>query len=166
MSNFPSRFVVIIFSGLVSVGCGAAVERSGLASETADEIPQAVYRDVGGLPLGDPSGSPSISRETCTSRTASPAASCAGSRGQGIARVSESPRSSPVSFRATSKSAHSSCTRSIPQRGRFFGFDNRGAYRDILIDFDEVASGRKVVPAGLDVDAYGRVAVSDTGTTR
>lgn len=40
-------------------------------------------------------------------------------------------------------------------------FDNRGAYRDILIKFDEVAAGRRIIPTGLDVDSYGRTAVSD-----
>jgi DNA-binding beta-propeller fold protein YncE len=42
-------------------------------------------------------------------------------------------------------------------------FDNRGAYRDILIKFDEVSAGRRITPAGLDVDSYGRIAISEVG---
>lgn len=40
-------------------------------------------------------------------------------------------------------------------------FDNRGAYRDILVKFEDVISGRRVTPAGLDVDESGRILIAD-----
>jgi DNA-binding beta-propeller fold protein YncE len=40
-------------------------------------------------------------------------------------------------------------------------FDESGAYRDVLIDFDQAFSGRRISPTGLDVDDSGRIAVSD-----
>lgn len=40
-------------------------------------------------------------------------------------------------------------------------FDNRGAYRDILVSFEDVVSGRRITPTGLDVDDSGRILVAD-----
>jgi DNA-binding beta-propeller fold protein YncE len=40
-------------------------------------------------------------------------------------------------------------------------FDKSGAYRDVLISFDERFSGRRISPVGMDVDGSGRVAVTD-----
>ncbi len=45
-------------------------------------------------------------------------------------------------------------------------FDNRGAYRDILIKFDEAVPGRRVTPLGLDVDEQGRIVVTDVQNHR
>ncbi|UCH85347.1 MAG: NHL repeat-containing protein [Candidatus Latescibacterota bacterium] len=40
-------------------------------------------------------------------------------------------------------------------------FDNRGAYRDILISFDAVVRGARTTPVGFDVEQSGRIAVTD-----
>ncbi len=40
-------------------------------------------------------------------------------------------------------------------------WDSSGGYRDVLLNFEDLPGGRRVSPYGLDVDASGRVAVSD-----
>ncbi len=40
-------------------------------------------------------------------------------------------------------------------------WDSSGSYRDVLLSFEELAERRRVSPCGLDVDASGRLAVSD-----
>jgi hypothetical protein len=40
-------------------------------------------------------------------------------------------------------------------------WDRSGAYRDVLVNFEDLAARRRVSPYGLDVDASGRVAISD-----
>jgi hypothetical protein len=40
-------------------------------------------------------------------------------------------------------------------------WDASGTYRDVLLSFDDLAERRRVSPYGLDVDASGRVAISD-----
>jgi sugar lactone lactonase YvrE len=41
-------------------------------------------------------------------------------------------------------------------------WDASGAYRDVLVSFEELDERRRVSPCGLDVDASGRLAVTDT----
>lgn len=44
---------------------------------------------------------------------------------------------------------------------RVVRFDDRGAYRDVLLNFEADPRGRRVSPYGLAVDGSGRVAVTD-----
>ena len=40
-------------------------------------------------------------------------------------------------------------------------WDSSGAYRDVLLSFEELAERRRVSPYGLDVDTSGRIAITD-----
>lgn len=40
-------------------------------------------------------------------------------------------------------------------------FDRSGAYRDVLISFDDALADRRTTPIGFDVDGAGRIAVAD-----
>ncbi len=40
-------------------------------------------------------------------------------------------------------------------------FDKDGAYRDLLLNFNEAILGKRISPCGLDVDSPGRVAITD-----
>jgi DNA-binding beta-propeller fold protein YncE len=44
---------------------------------------------------------------------------------------------------------------------RILRFDDRGAYRDVLLNFQAAPSGRRVSPYGVAVDGTGRMAVTD-----
>lgn len=44
---------------------------------------------------------------------------------------------------------------------RILRFDNDGAYRDVLLNFEELQVGRRVSPYALAVDGSGRMAVTD-----
>lgn len=50
----------------------------------------------------------------------------------------------------------------VDQKGRkILRFDREGAYRDILLNFDELVGVRRVSPYGIGVDARGRIAITD-----
>ncbi len=49
---------------------------------------------------------------------------------------------------------------------RILRFDKDGAYRDVLLSFDELVAGKRTSPSGMDVDASGRIAVTDTENHR
>lgn len=44
---------------------------------------------------------------------------------------------------------------------RLLRWDSSGAYRDVLLNFEDLQTGRRISPYGLDVDASGRVAITD-----
>jgi sugar lactone lactonase YvrE len=45
-------------------------------------------------------------------------------------------------------------------------WDSSGAYRDVLLSFDDLPVGRRVSPYGLDVDMSGRLAITDVENHR
>jgi DNA-binding beta-propeller fold protein YncE len=44
---------------------------------------------------------------------------------------------------------------------RLLRWDSHGAYRDVLLNFEDLETGRRISPYGIDVDASGRLAVTD-----
>jgi glucose/arabinose dehydrogenase len=40
-------------------------------------------------------------------------------------------------------------------------WDSSGSYRDVLLNFEDLDTGRRISPYGLDVDASGRLAITD-----
>ncbi|MBP2681132.1 MAG: cell surface protein [Candidatus Krumholzibacteriota bacterium] len=164
MPNFRSIFLVILCSGLVSAGCGAAADRNAGAAEPSGETPQAVYRDVGGLPLGDPLGlAVDFSGNMYIADGVPGRLVCWLAGGKGSLEF-QKPSQQPGFFPCDVEVSAFFVYALDPSERTLLRFDNRGAYRDVLIDFDEVDAGRKIVPSGLDVDSYGRVAVSDAGS--
>jgi tripartite motif-containing protein 71 len=163
MSNFRSHWLVFAAAALVSAGCGTAADRSAAASDRSEQTPQAVYRDVGGLPLGDPLGlAVDFSGNMFIADGVPGRIVCWFAGGKGsleFQKPNQQPGFLPIDVEGSAFFVYAL----DPAERTLLRFDNRGAYRDILIKFDEVSAGRRVVPAGLDVDSYGRVAVSDTG---
>jgi DNA-binding beta-propeller fold protein YncE len=162
MSNFRSHWLVFA-AALVSAGCAAAADRSAAAPDRSEQAPQAVYRDVGGLPLGDPLGlAVDFSGNMFIADGVPGRIVCWLAGGKGsleFQKPNQQPGFLPVDVKVSAFFVYAL----DPAERTLLRFDNRGAYRDILIKFDEVSAGRRVVPAGLDVDSYGRIAVSDTG---
>jgi len=163
MLKFRSFFVAVVVSGLVSAGCGTAAQRTAVGSDRSEETPQAVYRNVGGLPLGDPLGlAVDFSGNMYIADGIPGRLVCWLAGGKGSLEF-QKPNQQPGFFPSDVEVSAFFVYAVDPAERTLLRFDNRGAYRDILIKFDEVSAGRRVVPAGLDVDSYGRIAVSDTG---
>jgi len=147
----------------LSVGCGTPAGRSEVVPNRDGEEPQAVYRDVGGLPLGEPLGlAVDFSGNMYVADGVPGRLICWLAGGKGSLEF-QKPAQQPGFYPSDVKVSAFFVYALDPVERSLLRFDNRGAYRDILIKFDEVAAGRRIVPVGLDVDSYGRVAVSDTG---
>lgn len=163
MSKFRLHRLVVVVTGFVSAGCGTAADRNAAASDRNEQAPQAVYRDVGGLPLGDPLGlAVDFSGNMYIADGVPGRVVCWLAGGKGsleFQKPSQQPGFLPIDVEVSAFFVYAL----DPAERTLLRFDNRGAYRDILIKFDEVSAGRRVVPTGLDVDSYGRVAVSDAG---
>jgi DNA-binding beta-propeller fold protein YncE len=163
MSNFRSHWLVIAAAAFVSAGCGTPAGRSAAASDRSEQSPQAVYHDVGGLPLSDPLGlAVDFSGNMFIADGVPGRLVCWLAGGKGsleFQKPSQQPGFLPIDVEVSAFFVYAL----DPAERTLLRFDNRGAYRDILIKFDEVSAGRRVVPTGLDVDSYGRVAVSDAG---
>lgn len=65
-------------------------------------------------------------------------------------------------FRPSDVSVRGFFVYAVDETGRaLLRWDASGAYRDVLLNFADFAGGRRVSPCGLDVDASGRVAITD-----
>jgi len=163
MISFRSLGVVFLAAGLLSVGCGTPAGRTEITPSRNEEEPQAVYRDVGGLPLGEPLGlAVDFSGNMYIADGAPGRLVCWLAEGKGSLEF-QKPAQQPGFYPSDVAVSAFFVYALDPVERSLLRFDNRGAYRDILIKFDEVAAGRRIVPVGLDVDSYGRVVVSDTG---
>jgi sugar lactone lactonase YvrE len=73
----------------------------------------------------------------------------------------ETPASSPGFYPCDVK-LHGFFLYAIDEVGRtLLRFDQDGAYRDILLNFNEEIFGRRISPFGMDVDPSGRVVITD-----
>lgn len=67
-----------------------------------------------------------------------------------------------VGFYPTDAAIHGFFAYAVDESGRkILRFDDDGAYRDVLLSFEELALGRRVSPYSVAVDASGRVAITD-----
>jgi DNA-binding beta-propeller fold protein YncE len=125
------------------------------------DAPLAVYKDVAGLPLGEPLGvAVDFSGSIYVADAAPGRVVCW--RASGKESVEFQRPSQQAGFYPSDVEASGFFIYVLdPVQRTLLRFDNRGAYRDILIKFDELAAGRRITPGGVDVDSYGRIAVSD-----
>ncbi len=155
-------YVGVIAAIVVGTVIGCASQGVDMAPVAGGEEPEAVYAKPGGIPLGDP-------RAVAVDFTGNIAVAD-GLPGRIVLWVEATDQS--LEFQRPNQQAGFN-----PSDVKFFGFfvygldpvtrnllrfDNRGAYRDILIKFDAVVPGQLVTPVGLDVDRSGRIAVTDT----
>jgi DNA-binding beta-propeller fold protein YncE len=160
--------VAILLSIAVSssgtAGCAGTAGRPSTSAETSGgETPQAAYRDVGKLPLGEPLAlSVDFSGNMYIADGAPGRIVCWRAMGSGSLEF-QRPNQQPGFYPSDIDLSAFFVYAIDPVERTLLRFDNRGAYRDILIKFDEVSAGRRITPMGLDVDSYGRVAVSDVG---
>jgi DNA-binding beta-propeller fold protein YncE len=163
MPNFLLRCFALAALLAAAAGCARAADRPAAAPDRSEVTPEAVYRDVGSLPLGDPLGlAVDFSGNMYIADGVPGRIVCWLAGGKGsleFQKPGQQPGFLPVDVEVSAFFVYAL----DPAERTLLRFDNRGAYRDILIKFDEISAGRNVVPSGLDVDAYGRVAVSDRG---
>lgn len=145
-------------------GCaGAPSPRAADSPEAGGEEPAAVYRDAAGTALGEPLSLAVDFAGRVYAGDGAPGR-IVGWLGPDEGAVEfQKPTRQPGFYPSDIEAGGFFVYALDPMHRTLLRFDNRGAYRDILIKFDELAGGRRITPTGLDVDQHGRIVVSDTG---
>ena len=147
---------------LATVGCGAPSGRSAATSlDVEGQEPRTIYREVAGTALGEPLAvSVDFAGTVYVGDGAPGRIVCWPASGKGSIEF-QKPTQQAGFYPSDIEVSGFFVYALDPVRRTLLRFDNRGAYRDILIKFDELAPGGRITPSGLDVDRYGRIAVSD-----
>lgn len=145
-------------------GCAAPTVRSVETSlGDGGEAPWRTYREAAGTALGEPLAlSVDFAGAVYVGDGAPGRIVCWPASGEGPIEF-QKPSQQPGFYPSDVEASGFFLYALDPIRRTLLRFDNRGAYRDILIDFDELAAGRRITPTGLDVDPNGRIVVSDAG---
>lgn len=159
--------VVPLAFWIVASGCAVGPDRpAAISPDAAGDAPRKVYREAAGSALAEPlalsvdfAGAVYVG-DGVPGRIVSWTASGDGSLE--FQRPGQQPGFYPSDIEVSGFFVYAL----DPIERTLLRFDNRGAYRDILIQFDELSAGRRTTPVGLDVDAHGRIAVSDVGNHR
>jgi DNA-binding beta-propeller fold protein YncE len=156
----------LLLCGVVA-GCAAPSGRSVSVSVDAEpRQPVAVYREVAGTALGEPLAVSVDFAGTVYVADGAPGRIVSWlAPGTGSLEF-QRPAQQPGFYPGDIKTSGFFVYALDPDQRTLLRFDNRGAYRDVLIKFDELAAGRRIIPAGLDVDPYGRIAVADAANHR
>jgi DNA-binding beta-propeller fold protein YncE len=133
-----------------------------LTTESTDEArPIAAYGDADGIILGEPLAASTDINGDIFVADGSPAR---------LMRIETSPvrfvefqlPSSSPGFYPTDVAVQGFFVFAVDETGRtILRFDKDGAYRDVLLNFDELVKVRRVSPYGIGVDGKGRIAISD-----
>jgi len=146
-------------------GCAAPASRPPSASvEEQSRKPAVIYGQLAGVPLGEPLAVSVDFGGTVYVADGAPGRILAWLQPGSGSIEFQRPTQQPGFFPADIKASGFFVYALDPDRRTLLRFDNRGAYRDILIDFDELSAGRTITPMGFDVDSYGRIAVTDVAS--
>ena len=136
-------------------------EPSRTAGSTDEARPIAAYGDADGITLGEPLAAATDISGDAFVADGSPAR---------LVRIATSPirfvefqlPSSSPGFYPTDVAVQGFFIFVVDETGRtILRFDKEGAYRDVLLNFDELVEVRRVSPYGIGVDGKGRIAISD-----
>jgi len=146
---------------LCACGPGSGAREPDAARVAGQTVPiVSVFRDIGGVRLGVPLAVAVDFDGVAFVADASPARIVAFRRAEGLAQEFQAPKS--AGFYPTGVGVHGFFVYAIDESGRrLLRFERRGSFRDVLLDFQELAERRRVSPHGLAVDATGRIAVTD-----
>ncbi|UCG50619.1 MAG: NHL repeat-containing protein [Candidatus Latescibacterota bacterium] len=139
---------------------GCASQGIELDPPGADE-PEAVFTTFGGITLGDPLAVTIGFSDNVFVADGLPGRVVCWVEPSGESLEFQKPTQQPGFYPSDVKLSGFFVYALDPVERTLLRFDNRGAYRDILIRFDAVVPGQRITPIGLDVDDSGRIAVTD-----
>ncbi|NIM19545.1 MAG: hypothetical protein GTO51_04095 [Candidatus Latescibacteria bacterium] len=164
------RFRIVVSLGLVLAGviaCTPGEKRIGLDAASGKAFaPVAIYQNVSDLSLGEPIGIAVDLHGDMFIADGLPGRilfiNSIGNSGSEFQKPFRNPGFYPSDLKL-----HGFFLYAVDEVGRtLLRFDKDGAYRDLLLNFNEEIIGRRVSPYGLDVDPTGRVAVTDVENHR
>jgi DNA-binding beta-propeller fold protein YncE len=156
-----NHFVFILMMSVAGLAAGCASQNVELTPPAEREEPDAVYTTLGGISLGDPRGLAVDFTGNVFVADGLP--------GRIIFWIEDKDESlefqrptQQAGFNPSDVKLHGFFVYGLdPVTRNLLRFDNKGAYRDILIKFDAVVRGARVTPVGFDVEQSGRIAVTD-----
>ncbi len=153
-------FVLTLFLLGSCASQGGAANAADLPVER--EVPVKVYHEVAGLALGEPLAvTVDIEGNMYIGDGIPGRIVCWRAGGSGSLEF-QKPNQQPGFYPADIELSGFFIYAIDPVERTLLRFDNRGAYRDILVKFEDVVSGRRITPVGLDVDDSGRILVADS----
>jgi sugar lactone lactonase YvrE len=155
------NYVCVIMTIGIATFAGCASQDVDVMPVGGGEEPQAVYSKLGGIELGDP--------RAVTVDFSGNVFVADGLPGRIVSWIESTDESlefqrptQQAGFNPSDVKLHGFFVYGLdPVTRSLLRFDNRGAYRDILIKFDAVVRGPLITPVGFDVDQSGRIAVTD-----
>lgn len=159
----PLRFLSLL--GTVAVlfaSCGPAGKQVNLSSPGGERFaPIAVHKSSGNVELGEPLAVSVDLRGDIYIADGLPGRIIHFTEDGSSAVEFETPGRSP-GFHPCDVKLSGFFLYAVDDAGRMLlRFDQDGAYRDILLNFNQEIFGRRISPYGLDVDPSGRVMISD-----
>jgi sugar lactone lactonase YvrE len=156
-----ARITAILLAAAAVLGQTAASAWTG-NDRTERLEPLAVFGRAGGLELGEPLAVAVDFDGNAIVADGSPGRLVMFDRSGGKALEFEQPFGNPGFF-PTDITLYGFFTYAVDKTSRsLVRFDNNGAYRDVLLNFDRLAGTRRVSPYGIGTDAQGRIAITDT----
>jgi len=160
------RFLILILmvtAGVSLPGCGpraADSSASRLESERTQREPVARLQEAGEIRLGAPVAVAVNFEGRAFVADASPARLVGLRVDDGLAQEFQSPPT--AGFYPADVGVHGFFVYAIDVTNRqLLRFDQSGSFRDVLVNFEQLESNRRVSPFGMAVDETGRVAVTD-----
>ncbi|MEJ2719589.1 MAG: NHL repeat-containing protein [bacterium] len=147
---------------LAWIGMGCASQNVDISPVSGGEEPEAIYTTLGGITLGAP--------RALTVDFTGNIVVADGLPGRIVLWIESTDQSlefqrpnQQAGFNPSDVKLYGFFVYGLdPVARNLLRFDNRGAYRDILIKFDEIVPSQLITPVGFDVDRSGRIAVTDT----
>ncbi len=123
--------------------------------------PVAIYKDIGGITMGEPLGVAVDFNGSAIIADGSPGRIVMFDRDGTRGLEFDRPPGNPA-FYPTDLALYGFFVYAIDERERaLLRFDKDGAYRDVLVNFDQLGGTRRVSPYAVGVDTQGRIAITD-----
>jgi len=158
-----ARISMVLMTGAVFAALGGGLARAADPPEETVAVarPVATLGETSGLTVGEPLGVAVDFDGNVIVADGSPGRLIMYNREGTRAQESEQPLGFP-GFYPTDIALYGFFTYAIDERDRaLVRFDKDGAFRDILLNFDQLTGTRRVSPYGIGVDAQGRIAITD-----
>ncbi len=160
------RFLPTCFGLAALVVCACAPSGdAGPPSAAAEPVealaPESSWRSSGRIELGAPVAVFVDFGGVAIVADVSPPRLISISGRTGACQEFQAPQGQPA-FRPSDVSVRGFFVYAVDEADRtLLRWDSSGSYRDVLLNFQDLDTGRRISPCGLDVDASGRTAITD-----